>query len=45
MGLINAVNCNKEDLGLGLGECLLKFGTPNMPIPVKKRMENAKNRI
>jgi len=36
MGLINAVNCNKEDLGLGLGECLLKFGTPKMPILVKK---------
>ena len=36
MGLINAVNCNKEDLGLGLGECLLKFGTPNMPILIKK---------
>lgn len=36
MGLINAVNCNKEDLGLGLGECLLKFGTPSMPILVKK---------
>lgn len=36
MGLINAVNCNKEDLGLGLGECLLKFGEPAMPIPVKK---------
>lgn len=36
MGLINAVNCNKEDLGLGLGECLLKFGEPAMPVLVKK---------
>lgn len=36
MGLINTVNCDKEDLGLGIVECMQYFGEPEMPILVKK---------
>lgn len=36
MGLINAINCNKEDYGLGIVDCEQFFGEPNMPILVRK---------
>lgn len=36
MGLINAVNCNKENMGLGIADCAQYFGEPSMPILVRK---------
>lgn len=36
MGLINAVNCNKEDYGLGIVDCEQFFNEPKTPILIKK---------
>lgn len=36
MGLINAINCNKEDLGLGTVSCEIFLNEFKTPIPVRK---------